>query len=372
MNARQLQLFQNLEALVASNEAFYRQVFTLDGKTYWIYNYRLASYSDFLAPDAMEARGTMFEVDNVGVPIRLAVMPISKFFNRFENPITMDVDLSTVVSIMNKMDGSLISTYMHGDVLRLKTKGSLFSDQAINAMAWLDLPKNVYFKQLLTDFTVGGTTVNLEWTAPDNRIVLGYLEPKLFVLNARSMDTGEYVDPWIFEDYVAPSVDLNGLNIVEFVNNIPNMLDDIEGYVVKLPHLWMKIKTLKYLSLHHAKDSVNNPRRLFEAVLSEGIDDLRSMFHEDVLAMQIIDEMQIKVDKIYNHAVATVEGFYEANKNLSRKEYAIKGQAELEHLYFGQAMTKYLQKPVDYKAFLISKYKELGFKDEAAIPTGEE
>ena len=51
-----------------------------------------------------------------------------------------------------------------------------------------------------------GFTVNFEWCAPHNRIVLGYQEPKLSVLNARHNRTGEYMD-WgllkrIFGDYM--------------------------------------------------------------------------------------------------------------------------------------------------------------------------
>jgi T4 RnlA family RNA ligase len=372
MNQFQLNLYNDLMNLTKEGDTFYFQDFVLDGCTYRIFNYRLSSYTEFLRPSALESRGHMFEVDAMGDAVCFAAMPMHKFFNMNENPSTIDVDLSSVIAIMDKADGSLISTYIHGDQLRLKSKGSLFSEQAVNAMAWLDLPVNVYFKQLLTDFTVGGTTVNLEWVAPNNRIVLGYLEPNLLVLNARDMETGEYVNPWILHEHMAASVDLAGLDIVQFVNSIPNMLDDIEGYVVKLSDgKWMKIKTAKYLSLHHAKDSVNNPRRLYECVLEEGVDDLRSMFFHDALAMKLIEEMQEKVTKLYNHVVKTVETFYEANKDLDRKSYAIKGQLDLEQLYFGLAMNKYVQRPVDYKAFMVSRYKEFGFKDEAVIAQEE-
>jgi T4 RnlA family RNA ligase len=368
MNQFQLDLYTNLMNLTKEGDTFYFQDFVLDGCAYRIFNYRLSSYTEFLRPSALECRGHMFEVDSNGVATRFAALPMSKFFNMNENPSTMDIDLSTVVAIMDKADGSLISTYMHGDQLRLKSKGSLFSEQAINAMAWLDRSENVYFKQLLTDFAAGGTTVNLEWVSPNNRIVLGYLEPNLLVLNARSTETGEYVNPWILHEHMAASVDLDGLDIVQFVNGIPDMLDDIEGYVVKLADgKWMKIKTSKYLSLHHAKDSVNNPRRLYECVLEEGVDDLRSMFFHDALAMKLIEEMQEKVTRLYNHVVKTVEDFYEANKALDRKSYAIKGRDEMPDLLFGLAMSKYLERPVDYKAFMVSRYKEFGFKDEAVI-----
>ena len=52
------------------------------------------------------------------------------------------------------------------------------------------------------------------------------------------------------------------------------------------------------------------------------------------------------------------------NKHLDRKEYAIKGQAEVDRLYFGLVMAKYLKGTVDYKEFMKSKYKELGIRDE--------
>lgn len=375
MNAFQDILYQDLVHLVASDEAFYFQDFTHEGKTYRIFNYRLASYTDFLAPNALECRGVMFEVDAEGQAIRLASLPMEKFFNLNENPSTMNLDLLQVESIEHKVDGSLMSTYMHNGQLRLKSKGSLFSDQALAAMKWLDKPENVYFKQLLTDFAANDYTVNLEWLSPDNRIVIGYMTSCLKVLNVREHDLGHYADPWIFRSWgwLVDTVDLNGINPVEFVASIPKMQNDIEGYVVILKSgQRVKIKTEKYLSLHHAKDSVNNPRRLFEAVVDEGIDDLRSLFATDPVAMAMIDEMQLRVDKLYNHMVKLVETFYEVNKFLDRKDYAIKGQAELEQKYFGLAMNKYLQKPVDYKGFLKAKFKLFGIVDTSTEEKGDE
>jgi len=59
-----------------------------------------------------------------------------------------------------------------------------------------------------------------------------------------------------------------------------------------------------------------------------------------------------------------VEEYYEQNKTLDRKAYAIKGQQHFANtLYFSLAMNKYVGKPVDYKAFLKGKWRELGLKD---------
>jgi hypothetical protein len=52
--------------LPGSNEAFY----FMDYGQYRVFNYRLASYTDFLAKDALEARGIMFYMhgDNLDIP----------------------------------------------------------------------------------------------------------------------------------------------------------------------------------------------------------------------------------------------------------------------------------------------------------------
>ena len=369
------QLFLDLEALVKANEAFYRQEFKLDGKIYWIYNYRLASYSDFLLPSALECRGAMVEVDDGGNFIRLACRPQHKFFNLGENPSTMALDLSRVTSIELKADGSLMSSYVHNDVeIRLKSKGSLFSEQACDANIWLQRPENKKLYGVIQSMESEGYTTNLEWCAPHNRIVIGYAQPHLKVLNVRNRDTGRYVsremlESW-FGEYLIPAVDTNGLDTAAFVAGIPAMLDDIEGYIVRIGNTafayndtWVKIKTNKYVSLHHSKDSINNPRRLFEAILDEGIDDLRSMFSTDAAAITLIDQMQEKVNYIHNELVATVEAFYEANKQLIRKDFAIKAKAELPHMHFGLVMLKYVGKDFSYKEVLKSKYKELGIRD---------
>jgi T4 RnlA family RNA ligase len=149
-----------------------------------------------------------------------------------------------------------------------------------------------------------------------------------------------------------------------FVRGIPDMTEDIEGFVCQainsdgLP-IWFKVKTKKYCALHHCKDSISNPRRLFEVILSEGIDDVKSMFWDDPVVMGEIERMEAKTEALYNRMVAEVERFYESNKALDRKDYAIKAKAEVTPLYFSLAMNRYLGKAEDYKAFLVNRWKDL-------------
>lgn len=371
MNDYQQNLYNDLMSLVASNEAFYFQDFNLDDSMYRIFNYRLASYTDFLLPGALECRGTMFEVQG-NQAVRLAALPMEKFFNLNENPLTTNLDLTSVVEIQEKVDGSLISTYVHNGKLYMKSKGSLFSDQAAAAMKWLEQKKEMYDALfLLAELSF---TVNLEWCSPDNRIVLGYAESTLKVLNIRNALNGQYVDGWMptileLSKYVVESVKTD--DPVAFVASIPAM-QNVEGFVVRLASgQRIKVKCDWYLSLHHVKDSINNPRRLFEVILDEGIDDIRSIFCTDLVAIKLIDEMQVKVDHLYNAMVKEVESFYEANKDLSRKDYAIKGKQVITPLYFGLTMNKYIGKSMNYKSFLKSKWKELGLRDQSVVSNEE-
>ena len=238
-------LYDDLMTLVESNEAFYFADHELDDKVYRIFNYRLASYTDFLNKNALECRGHMFEVDKAGpdaVGIRLAALTPEKFFNLNENPMTMELDLSEIESVMVKADGSLISTFTHNDSLRLKSKGSLASDQAIAAMNWLALPENKDMKDALAKVDASFFTANMEWCAPDNRIVIGYENAHLKILNIRNNINGQYID--VFNDayFAQPAFQAlrdnwieyeHPADVVQFVKDIPDMTD-IEGFVVRL------------------------------------------------------------------------------------------------------------------------------------------
>lgn len=363
--------YENLMSLVEKSEAFYYKDFPKDDRVYRIFNYRLASYTEFLAPDAMECRGHMFDVTDEPF---IVSRPMEKFFNLYENPMTMDLDLTTVTDVEMKADGSLISTYLHNNKLHLKTKGSLESDQAIAAMAFLDLPENTIFKEELTIIALLDNTVNMEWCAPDNRVVISYPTAHLTVLNIRCNRNGVYLNKEILREHTDPVFNetlkrwtasfiidpVEYHSIIEFVADIPNK-EGIEGFVVRLESgLRVKIKTEWYLVQHRAKDSINSPRRLFEACIEEATDDLRSLFHDDPVVIAMITEMETFAEGIYNHTVDQVERFYERNKGLERKEYAILGQKELDKKIFGLAMSKYLERPVDYKAFLRKHYKSFG------------
>lgn len=375
MNELQQKIYDDLVRLVENHESFYYTDQILSGYTYRIFNYRLASYSQWLEPSAMESRGITFLVDHSGhdaKALALVSWPFEKFFNLHENPMTMELDLSDPLEIQDKMDGSLISTmYMVGESrVWLKSKGSLFSEQAMAAMRLLETKRYEYLRYFIDALVMTmDYTVIMEYTAPDNRIVVGYDEPALTVLAIRDNHTGAYIPLDTYAEHEASEFFVRDITReVEDVNSFVESIKDLqglEGYIIKLKTgQRVKIKSEWYLKLHHIKDSINSPRRLFEAVVYDTVDDIRASFYDDENALKIIDAMAELVSKHYNHMVDTVERFYERNKHLERKDYAILGQKELEPTHFGLAMSKYIGREVDYRATMVKNRKQYGIKDD--------
>ena len=378
MNLYQQQLWDDLMHLVDTNEAFFFADKEMEGKWFRLFNYRMASYTDFCLPNALECRGHTFEITEEGKtaePLRIASMPFQKFFNLNENPMTMNIDLATVVEIGNKCDGSLISSYLleegNQESLRLKTKGSLDSDQAIAAFSWLNLPMNEKYKKEIAQLDSAGFTVNLEWCSPDNRIVLNYEEPVLTVLSVRSRVVGSYLfyeqieNIGIYPEIISRWTERKEVNQPEIT--IPLIYEEtgVEGVVCRTDeNLFFKVKCDAYCALHHMKDNINHPRRLYECVLLEATDDMKSLFHDDPSAIGIIEEMEDKVRVLYNNLSDTVERYYERNKHLERRDYAILGQQELTKLQFKLAMNKYLEHEFSYNEYMIKHWKNFGIKGD--------
>lgn len=346
------------------SEFFYAEQ-TSDNKVYHIFNYRLASYESFMNPKvadsyiALSARGIMFDVTDKE-NIKIVSRPMNKFFNIEQG----EVDRSNMklVGYMDKLDGSLISTYLHNGELKLKTKGSIKSEQAIAAMEWLDLPENSEMKNFLKfHASENNLTVNMEWTAPDNQIVLFYPEASLRILNmvnnengkilaAENIDKENLVNKDIFvKSHKIPNMSLD--NIIESIRNEQGN----EGYILEFSdsegnsHL-VKVKNIWYVNLHQIKSNLNTTAKIIETIIDETSDDVRVLFAEDKHFLDNITRLENIVSPRISKIEADIEKFYSDNKELSRKDYAIKAQAELQP-HMSLAMNLYIGKETNYKEF---------------------
>jgi T4 RnlA family RNA ligase len=131
----------------------------------------------------------------------------------------------------------------------------------------------------------------------------------------------------------------------------------IEGYIVEFSdRSRVKIKSDWYSTLHKTKDSISTPKNLYECCINEQADDLISMFIGDDFTINQIKEMQSKASKDFYEIKNTCETWYNHNKHLERKDYAIKTQNEYKDKRFGLCMSLYLGKKCDYIGVLLENF----------------
>lgn len=362
MNDYQLKLYNDLMELSLTNDAFYHVDQFLD-HNYRIFLYRIASYSDFLLDNALESRGIMFRMNPKGFPEQLVSMPMHKFFNYKENPFTETLDGSRVDEVMTKEDGSLISTYIHNNGFNLKSKGSLKSDQAMAAVKWLSECPDKKLIMEIDHLVKQNLTINFEYTAPDNRIVLHYPQPALTILNVRDHITGKYYTRDDFNGYVhldklwVQSHDVSEYGtIARFVDAIPDMTH-MEGYVLRMGGDFMKIKTDWYVTRHRLKDKIDSDKNLFAVIINEEIDDIFSLFHDDPTVIDRINDMIDMVKPRYNAMIKTIEQYYDEHKDDDRKTYAL-GALNENKSAMSLYMNLYDHRENDYRSFAIKHYED--------------
>ena len=220
-------------------------------------------------------------------------------------------------------------------------------------------------------------TINFEYTSPLNQIVLLYSESKLSVLSIRCHSNGETLfgdrlisflhendSPTILQNIVSFKTIPTPITHEELIKNIRQETEG-EGYVVEITppnqkSYLVKIKTEQYLRLHHTKFDRCSSRYFFECVIHEQTDDLRSLFTNTKDVLDKIKAIEVKTRPIYNQLIQIVELFYEENKHLSRKDYAIKASNTREiKIYMPLVMNLFVGKENDYKKFSIQHMKDL-------------
>lgn len=324
------ELYNQLVSLCGQNDAFYyRDVPASEQTMFRIFNYRLSTYSDFLNPGALECRGSMFEVKHDGEMLRIASRTPKKFFNYGENPMTLGLDLSDPVLVMKKEDGSLMSTYIdHDGSLKLKSKGSISSSQCIDAMAYLET--QLALANDLAFLAGRGFTVNLEWTAPWNRVVVGYGEPALTCLSVICNETAAVHGLDFVEFHNCSAVAESWVKEFEYEGNLLDVVKGLvgeEGVVcITRCGVTCKIKSDWYIHLHNTKESLDNAKSLVSLILLEKIDDLKSIIAGDMAAENKIAAYERYVTSLFRSIMSKVETFHSLNSDLSRKDYAIKAK----------------------------------------------
>lgn len=357
------QLFDDLVALCEHPDyGFYMVDREYQGIKYRIFSYRLiGSYTMWLLPNALNCRGTMFAF--VNGEWKLVCLPMEKFFRIHENPLTMNIDIKDPNwEVYEKVDGSLISSFINpatNDV-DFKSKTSLNSDHVIVARRLINHPKNEHFKQYCLQREQQGFTVNMELISedPNLRVVVPYTETALKVLCERNRHTGQVTQ-------LLPRMNLQRLNPLDKTEagtltlldaiQYCETLTGIEGFVAFNPQTnqTVKMKTVWYDNLHTTKSSLDSVDHVMRLILTETIDDFKSLFEGDVGVIKRITTIEEAVVPVYNTMVFNATTFYNNNKHLDRKSYAILAKSSLNDFEFKMAMEIYLGRSPDFVDYLI-------------------
>ena len=170
------------------------------------------------------------------------------------------------------------------------------------------------------------------------------------ILTAENIDKENLVNKDIFvKSHKIPNMSLD--NIIESIRNEQGN----EGYILEFfdseynTHL-VKVKNIWYVNLHQIKSNLNTTAKIIETIINETSDDVRVLFAEDKHFLDNITRLENVVSPRISKIEADIEKFYSDNKELSRKDYAIKAQSELQP-YMSLAMNLYIGKETNYKEF---------------------
>lgn len=337
-------LFNGLNKLCDENEAFYFSEQDYNN-THIIrsFTYRLASWTEFQKPYALDCRGTAFIFDKETNKWSLFTRAYRKFFNLGEGVPKEDyIKYNTPLHSFEKLDGSLILVGLVNNTLVAKSKTSINSVHAKLANELIQ--ENKKLQEYLTKTIKDGYTPVMELVGPgDFRIVLNYDKNELIWLGKvkhfdYKVHTVNY-EPEKFKELSGiRCAGINKFSWKELENIQETAKPDIEGFVVQTELGFVKCKVQSYVHLHHLKDNVNNMKNLIALILSDDLDDLMGNFQDDTVTMDMITQTQDKINTFFNHLVKEfylLRAEYFTDYNENRKNFAL---AKRTNPNFGGAM----------------------------------
>lgn len=239
---------------------------------YQVIDYNFALADSFDDPMRLECRGIKFSPDG-----RILARPLHKFHNIGERQETQPhlLDFSQPHVVTEKLDGSMIHpAIVDGEVVFMTRMGR--TDVARKAERHLTPLITRALRRYLDD----GWTPILEFTAPDNRIVVRYDESALTLLAIRNMVTGEYDDGRLRGAHAITPLPLvthhpsdwnSGQAFLDYARAVTGM----EGFVVRFASgLWVKAKGEDYVLKHRAKDSILQEKNVLALILRGELDDV--------------------------------------------------------------------------------------------------
>lgn len=309
---------------------------------------------------AIECRGITFAPNG-----HILSRPLHKFFNVGEREDTQANVLpwNKVARVMDKRDGSMITTMVLADMVVCKSKKSFESDVAVAANNFIAEHSN--YEAFARECAYYGVTPIFEFTAPGQfRIVLPYAEANMVLLHVRDNATGEYLPNFaatVAAEHKIPTVD----NFIEFhderegafsfskMQDAKETRENVEGWVIQFENGDMvKMKTDWYLALHHTV-VFQTERAIAQMVIDEKVDDLKSAMASIGIDMEKIHAIEHRVVQALNDLREQVEAIVHSDRHLERKDFALKHR---NHALFSLMIKEYSGQEPPYAYFFEKNY----------------
>ena len=297
----------------------------------YVVNYMVAMNDTFPEVDTVDAairrecRGLLFYPDG-----KIMARRLHKFFNVNERDETQinKIDLGQSHTILEKLDGSMVTAVFTDAGIRLGTKMGI-TEVSMQAETYIAThPQYEQFIRWARDN--GNYTLIFEWCSRKQRIVVDYPDDRLVLIAARNTITGEYASLRWLQEY-------GEMFEVEVVKtyagttaNMQHLIDEtrsatgIEGYIIRFDtgHM-VKIKSDEYVRFHKAKDVLSFEKNIVSLLVNEQIDDVKSfLMDEDRQRLESFEtEFWIGIHQV----VQSYDKYFELVKahNLDRKQFAL-------------------------------------------------
>ena len=229
-----------------------------------------------------ECRGLVFDKDG-----KIIRRPYHKFFNLNEREETQAhlVDFSQDHIVFDKMDGSMVASFMLGNDIIWGTRK--VADQFNELVSKFVQSSKSKYEDFAKFCAENNLTPIFEYISPDNRIIVNYDREDLVLTGLRHNVTGVYssyeLKKGFANQYDIPMVETYGKvdEIDAFVNRIQNDVEDREGVVVRFydGHM-LKLKSAQYVKLHKTK-SIMNEKTVLGWIINDELDDVFPFMTEE-------------------------------------------------------------------------------------------
>lgn len=346
--------FEEAKLITENNSCFTHRIREVGGYKVSIFDYMLATHSDFLNPiensglNALELRGLCFVHDPNTSEAKRYIL-LHKFFNVNQTKDSQFHDLENlpIKKISNKLDGSVMRFIRLPDG-KIVVKSKTFFDNEQTSLATMYYNSQPKLQDFVRETLDNNLCAVFELTSRELAIVVKYKKTSLTLIQLRDEETGEYLD--IHDNDI---VKKHGVDVVEDETKIvydlidseksimtlsdlmklkEELQEDKEGWVVEYEKDLFKVKLNLYCTKHKTKEALQKEDLVMHAIINNEIDDIIGDLELSDLRRIAVEAIEKAYSRYYSGIVNKTLQLYKKYKeeSLTKKEYFAKYSGEEE------------------------------------------